>query len=618
MILKRLYELAQREGLSNDPAFVRCSVPCLIQVDSAGAYLGIIDVRERRETPGKRGGPPKVILTGGRSMIVPVRPVQWDRRQSLWKTTDPAASGDEKPACFLADTIARVLPVEQLIDTDAREKFRAQRSTFWRFLGHVANETNDPALRALTKFQEQFESSEFQERLANDINEKRFDVADLCSFAWQPDEGQPVLERPTVADWWRTFHAADAETQQSNLFRGVCQLTEEITAIGPSIKSKINGLIPVGGRAETYLVTGLTSAESYNLDGAVSGMVSQRGVDGFTRALNALIANELPGRPHTAERVGNALFLFWTREPMATGIDALFAANPEEVDSLLTSVHTGQQSSAAQDANQFYLLVLSGNSARVVVRDYLETPLPKRTNNLAQWFQDLRIADLSKSGAGLPTSRIPLWQLAVSTALEMEQVAPDITAQLVHAAIYGQPVATSILIACLRRLRAEGSDGFRLPRMALIKLILLRRNILVTETLNPDESHAAYLCGRLLAIFENIQYAALGGVNANVTDKYFGVFSTSPAMLLNRLMQNARQHLRRLRGEKPGLAVKLDQLLTEVANQLGPAPPRGKLSPFDQGRFALGYYHQRFRQFEEIAEQRNKAAEQHLAETTAN
>ena len=49
----------------------------------------------------------------------------------------------------------------------------------------------------------------------------------------------------------------------------------------------------------------------------------------------------------------------------------------------------------------------------------------------------------------------------------------------------------------------------------------------MTEILNADELHPAYVYGRLLAVFEQIQYAALGDVNANVVDKFYGTFSTA-------------------------------------------------------------------------------------------
>ena len=100
----------------------------------------------------------------------------------------------------------------------------------------------------------------------------------------------------------------------------------------------------------------------------------------------------------------------------------------------------------------------------------------------------------------------------------------------------------------------------------------------MTETLSLDERHPAYLYGRLLAVFEQIQYSALGDVNANVVDKFYGTFSAAPALIFSRLYANAQNHLRKLRGERPGSFVALDKLLTEVSTLLPAAPPRGQLS----------------------------------------
>ena len=54
MILKRLYELAEREGLLQDPAFDVAPVACLIQIGEQGEFRGIVDLRERREEPPKK------------------------------------------------------------------------------------------------------------------------------------------------------------------------------------------------------------------------------------------------------------------------------------------------------------------------------------------------------------------------------------------------------------------------------------------------------------------------------------------------------------------------------------------------------------------------------------
>jgi CRISPR-associated protein Csd1 len=293
----------------------------------------------------------------------------------------------------------------------------------------------------------------------------------------------------------------------------------------------------------------------------------------------------------------------------------LFDPVPESVAELLGAAAKGRAASSDLSNTDFYLLILSGNSARVVVRDYLESPLHRLQHNLIQWFQQLRIADLSKEHQGQPTSLFPLWLLSLSTAMDSDGVAPDTPSRLMLAAIQGRPIPESILVACLRRLRAEGASGFRPARMALIKLILIRQGVPMSETLDSDETNPAYLYGRLLCMFEQIQYAALGDVNANVVDKFYGTFSAAPALVFNRLFINSQNHLRKLRSEKPGSFVFLDKRLTELVAALPAAPPAGQLSARDQGRFALGYYHQRAKQFEEIAQRKAaKASDSALAQ----
>jgi CRISPR-associated protein Csd1 len=625
VILQRLYELAEREKLLDDPAVVTTPVACRVDIDRDGKFLGLHDLRERREIGGGRKRPPRIVLSGGKILPVPVRPVLWDEKRGAWKTTDPAASGKEKPAVFLADTVARVLPVDRLIlnadprkEEQERAKFRAQRSTFWRFLQYAAEQTVDEALRSMAAFAGKVDGSlELRDEIAREVERLGLGLTGLCTFALNEDRGRTVLEREQIQGWWRSFFAHDLQSQQEGQFRGLCQVTGEVTALSETVKSRISGLVPIGCRAEAYLVTGLGSAESYHLPGAISGMVSARGIDGFTRALNTLIEGSLAGRP-SRYRIGGVVFLFWTKQPVDTGVMNLFDPDSAQVEALLNSVQRGQESLALEDANSFYLLTLSGNSARVVVRDYLETRLPRLVENLRRWFTDLRIADATRDGGGHPTSMFPLWQLAQATALDADQVAPDTSARLMTAALTAGSVPESLLTACLRRLRAEEKDKrdkFRPVRMALIKLILTRMEVPVTETLNSEERHPAYVYGRLLSVFEQIQYAALGDVNANVVDKFYGTFSAAPGLVFSRLHDNARNHLRKLRGVNERAYLALDRALTEVSALLPPARPKSVLSLQEQGLFALGYYHQKAKRFEQIAEKRAKTS--NLPEPTA-
>jgi CRISPR-associated protein Csd1 len=147
--------------------------------------------------------------------------------------------------------------------------------------------------------------------------------------------------------------------------------------------------------------------------------------------------------------------------------------------------------------------------------------------------------------------------------------------------------------------------------MALIKLFLLRRNQAVSEALDESKTDPPYVCGRLLALFEEIQYAALGDVNANVGDKFYGIFSATPSMVFARLHENAKKHLRKIRTENAGASYGMTERLSNVM-ALIQSPPTGVLSPLEQGMFALGYYHQLHAKIQGINERKAAAASKRL------
>ena len=107
------------------------------------------------------------------------------------------------------------------------------------------------------------------------------------------------------------------------------------------------------------------------------------------------------------------------------------------------------------------------------------------------------------------------------------------------------------------------------------------------ETENRDP---AYLCGRLLAVLETVQQAAIPGVNATITDRFFGTASSAPASVFGHLIRGAMAHLGKLRKEKPGTYRALSQRLAEVQEHLTTFPKTLTLEK--QALFGLGYFHQ--------------------------
>jgi CRISPR-associated protein Csd1 len=109
--------------------------------------------------------------------------------------------------------------------------------------------------------------------------------------------------------------------------------------------------------------------------------------------------------------------------------------------------------------------------------------------------------------------------------------------------------------------------------------------------------NTGYRLGRLFSAFEKIQEEANPGINATIRDRYFGSASTNPLVVFPLLNRLKNHHLAKL--ENRGRVVNLQRLIGEIMDRLdaaNPFPP--SLTLADQGRFAVGYYHQRQKFFE--------------------
>ena len=110
------------------------------------------------------------------------------------------------------------------------------------------------------------------------------------------------------------------------------------------------------------------------------------------------------------------------------------------------------------------------------------------------------------------------------------------------------------------------------------------------DTSCPDP---AYLCGRLLSVLEAVQFAALGDINATIVDRYYGTASSAPASVFGRLLRGAQPHLAKLQRDKPGAFYRIDLQLQDILSGFEEKQFPHTLDLLSQGRFALGFYHQR-------------------------
>jgi CRISPR-associated protein Csd1 len=584
MILNRLYELAVREKLLAEPAFEQQPVPYVVQLDEGGKFLGITEQRGEvvsvRKT--KKGEEINRRPDKGFPRSVP-RP--------HGNTANPGF------ARYFVDTLPRVLPVA--VEDKDRAKLERSRATFWQQIDAAADATNDPALRAIQAFGRQLATDDqLAKRVENELSSHDPDGGDRVTFAYYPHGGTTILQSEPIRSWYSEFFKKCTAGKQADGPTGFCTLTGTVGPLPTSHPIPLMGVPEIKNGKLKYQQTGVKivsfdkqAFQHYGLDGAANAAIGYEAADAYARAFQWLRAKR-----DNHFIVGGTLFMFWTRQPADTEfVITINDASPEQVKGLLEGVAKGKPGDAIDDVNDFYLLALSGNSARAIVRDYLERPVPAVHASVRRWFADLSIVDASPEYRGQVKSAFPLRVLATAMGIDQERVASDVHVALMEMAIDSKrPIPIRILAGCLSRLRADGGGALRASRAALVKICLIRRRIAVSVALDTDERNPAYLYGRLLSLLDQIQNAALGEVNASVVDKYYRAMSVRPQTIAPRLIGYAQAHLRKMRADpkKKGTSIWLSQRLTELVNRLPLRQAVERLPISDQGVFVMGFYHQ--------------------------
>ena len=113
---------------------------------------------------------------------------------------------------------------------------------------------------------------------------------------------------------------------------------------------------------------------------------------------------------------------------------------------------------------------------------------------------------------------------------------------------------------------------------------------------DPDNRNKGYLLGRLFALYERIQSAALGdNVNAGIKNKFYSSASTQPRKVFPLLDKGSANHLSKVGKQTPGFKVTLEKQIGAIMDLMSPDndPYPPALAANEQALFALGYYHQR-------------------------
>lgn len=359
-------------------------------------------------------------------------------------------------------------------------------------------------------------------------------------------------------------------------------------------------MIP-GSQATAKLVAFQVNSgyDSYGKTKGNNAPISEDAEFAYTTALNHMLRPD----SHNKFMVGNRTFLFWASsasQAAKESEDSLFALlgrpetdddNPnrriELVRSTFMAIYNGTLSADKDDT--FYILGLAPNSARIAVVYWSEMPLRDFAGVISRHFEDMEMVDIRKE----KKPYVGLHSILGSVTLggKSSDAIPNMPDAVVKSIFQGLPYPISLFQACLRRVRAEQS--INIVRAAIMKAYLNRLNDNnhknIESMLDKENNNQGYLCGRLFAVLENLQYAA--NKQDSIRSSYMNAASSTPAAVFSTILKLSNSHYGKLSKENKGLAVFFDNQKKEIMAMIQDFPTTLDLG--DQGRFFLGYYHQK-------------------------
>jgi len=377
--------------------------------------------------------------------------------------------------------------------------------------------------------------------------------------------------------------------------QSVCLVRSEHDALA-RVQPVIQGVWGARSSGADLVSFNLPAFSSYGKAQGANAPIGKVATFNYTTALNHLLRTDSKNRV----QVGDASVVFWSTEKtdLAEQLPSFFndppADDPDksvrDVADLYRSVDHGIYLKADAQ-NEFFILGLAPNAARISVRFWLKDVVSNVAVRIVQHFEDLRIAKPS-----FEPQHLPLRRLLSSTALlgKPANVPPNLAGDTLRCVLLGLPYPATLLGAAIRRVRAERSIPY--ARAALIKACLNRQfrthlieaNQELSVSLNPEHPSAAYQSGRLFAALERIQNIAQPGINSTIRERYYGAASSTPASVFPILLKLKNHHIAKF--DSAGMKVWAERMLTEIIGRLTAFPRQFALQ--DQGLFAIGYYHQ--------------------------
>jgi len=509
---------------------------------------------------------------------------------------------------LLWDNAGFLLGVADADATEAeKEKVRAKLSHFMSLLKMVFEHSNDEGVQAVFGFYEQNGHSNPL------IADEEISKSDTVTFRLNSDN-MPVLHREAVQSMVNDYLEKSEET-----FQGVCLVSGENTLV-----SKNHYAIKNVSNSDGPLVSFNKAAfKSHGRENGAISPVGHRTMVAYTTALNHLLRKGSEQRI----QVGDAAVVFWSEKEtlLEKDMGSIFGGATQEQDdpdrranairAIYKAAYRGRYYSDDSDEHtKFYVLGLSPNKSRIAIRFWHIATVGEMATRIKQHFDDLRIVRApheqeylslsllligvaAKAKSAREKKRFSLAEKQPDVAeslmkdlLKKGRLPPSLAGELLKSALGGTPYPHALLAAAIRRNKAEQEVTY--PRAAIIKASLNRfhQREEIQMALDKSNPNPGYRLGRLFAALEKIQEDAAkpNKLNATIRDRYYGAASSSPVSVFSTLLKLKNHHLAKM---ELGQKVRFEKLIGEIMSELPDFAANLNLK--DQGRFAVGYYHQR-------------------------
>lgn len=457
-----------------------------------------------------------------------------------------------------------------------------------------------PELAAIRAFYEHHWSAEKAAEWTEKLDD--FAATGFGTFRVLPGR-KDVHDEPEIRLWLATRQPAETASTEPT---GVCLVTGKERPIArlhdPAIKG-VNGAAPGGAKLASF---NLNPFESYAKDQSYNAPVSEEAVFAYCNGLNALLSGPQSHRHRVT--IGDVTAVFWTEKKTTTeGIFAHFLKGEVDAEAEATTtedqtLHTQLQSfleilrrgggaspsELGDDPDtKFYLLGLSGNVTRLVVRFWHVSTIGQMLGNLQNHYANLALTRKKDPHPFWEPEFPSAQRLLDQSARERKAISPLVGGQLMQAILHRTPYPMTLLQGVLSRLRANEPVDYL--KAAILKAFVIRNfNQSIDMSLNTERTEPAYLLGRLFAALEKTQEDALGKVNAGIRERFYSSASATPGSVFPRILRTYTHHLAKMDG---GMKTNRERLVQAIHAPLDGYPSHLTLE--QQGLFAIGYYHQR-------------------------